>query len=229
MTAPLNLKARRRALRGTPRPPGRGRGAGRVEPAPGPGTRDDGAARRGAALPGDHGAGLQGRRLPGHDPVRRRCRDPRALRPRAGCGLRHGGRLALRRHGRRVPERRGAARDQRRRPLAAGGPGFRQGRAGEPRPLQGLCAGARAHRQLRHQLDHRLRGDTPLGPHGLPGPARGRGGGKLWDAIFAASRVDGPDPVAAWERHNADLRARTRLAQRPSISRLSVSAAPAPT
>ncbi|HEV7440523.1 MAG TPA: aminopeptidase [Methylobacterium sp.] len=32
---------------------------------------------------------------------------------------------------------------------------------------------------------------------------------KLWDAIFAASRVDGPDPIAAWERHNADLHART--------------------
>jgi aminopeptidase len=32
---------------------------------------------------------------------------------------------------------------------------------------------------------------------------------KLWDAVFAASRIDGPDPVAAWEAHNADLRART--------------------
>ena len=32
---------------------------------------------------------------------------------------------------------------------------------------------------------------------------------KLWDAIFAASRVDLPDPVAAWEEHNAALLART--------------------
>ena len=32
---------------------------------------------------------------------------------------------------------------------------------------------------------------------------------RLWDAIFAASRVDGPDPVAAWQAHNADLRGRT--------------------
>ncbi|MFK8251431.1 aminopeptidase [Ancylobacter terrae] len=32
---------------------------------------------------------------------------------------------------------------------------------------------------------------------------------KLWHAIFAASRVDTPDPVAAWESHNAELRART--------------------
>ncbi|WP_082514157.1 aminopeptidase [Methylobacterium sp. Leaf465] len=31
---------------------------------------------------------------------------------------------------------------------------------------------------------------------------------RLWDAIFAASRVDGPDPVAAWEAHNAALHAR---------------------
>jgi aminopeptidase len=32
---------------------------------------------------------------------------------------------------------------------------------------------------------------------------------RLWDAIFAASRVDTPDPVAAWAEHNATLRART--------------------
>ncbi|HTW68772.1 MAG TPA: aminopeptidase [Acetobacteraceae bacterium] len=33
---------------------------------------------------------------------------------------------------------------------------------------------------------------------------------KLWDAIFAASRVDAEDPVAAWEAHNATLMARRR-------------------
>jgi aminopeptidase len=32
---------------------------------------------------------------------------------------------------------------------------------------------------------------------------------KLAEAIFAASRVDGDDPVAAWEKHNAVLGART--------------------
>ena len=32
---------------------------------------------------------------------------------------------------------------------------------------------------------------------------------RLWDAIFAASRVDRPDPVAAWAEHNAELRRRT--------------------
>ncbi|MDR6955200.1 aminopeptidase [Ancylobacter sp. 3268] len=34
---------------------------------------------------------------------------------------------------------------------------------------------------------------------------------KLWHAIFAASRVDTPDPVAAWEAHNAELNKRTEL------------------
>ena len=33
--------------------------------------------------------------------------------------------------------------------------------------------------------------------------------GRLADAIFAASRVDVPDPVAAWDRHNAALGSRT--------------------
>jgi aminopeptidase len=32
---------------------------------------------------------------------------------------------------------------------------------------------------------------------------------KLWDAIFAASRIDTPDPVAAWASHNGDLARRT--------------------
>jgi len=32
---------------------------------------------------------------------------------------------------------------------------------------------------------------------------------KLWDAIFAASRADQPDPVAAWAQHNATLHAKT--------------------
>jgi aminopeptidase len=32
---------------------------------------------------------------------------------------------------------------------------------------------------------------------------------RLWDAIFSASRVDAPDPVAAWAEHNRSLAART--------------------
>ncbi len=31
--------------------------------------------------------------------------------------------------------------------------------------------------------------------------------GRLWDAIFAASRADQPDPVAAWKSHDANLHA----------------------
>lgn len=34
---------------------------------------------------------------------------------------------------------------------------------------------------------------------------------KLWDAIFAASRVDTPDPIAAWQTHNDALAARTNF------------------
>jgi aminopeptidase len=32
---------------------------------------------------------------------------------------------------------------------------------------------------------------------------------RLWDAIFAASRVDGADPIAEWKQHNAMLSRRT--------------------
>ncbi|MDQ8727168.1 aminopeptidase [Bradyrhizobium sp. LHD-71] len=32
---------------------------------------------------------------------------------------------------------------------------------------------------------------------------------RLWDAIFAASRVDGPDPIGEWRRHNETLARRT--------------------
>ncbi len=34
---------------------------------------------------------------------------------------------------------------------------------------------------------------------------------RLWDAIFAASRIDAADPVAAWQAHNAHLAERTAL------------------
>ena len=45
----------------------------------------------------------------------------------------------------------------------------------------------------------------------FPGEAKDVAVARLWDAIFAASRVDAPGPVAAWAAHNADLQARTRL------------------
>ncbi len=34
---------------------------------------------------------------------------------------------------------------------------------------------------------------------------------RLWDAIFAASRVDTPDPVAAWKAHDSGLHRRAKL------------------
>ena len=49
----------------------------------------------------------------------------------------------------------------------------------------------------------------------FPGEEEAVAVARLWDAIFAASRIDGPDPVAAWAEHNGALRARTeRLNER---------------
>ena len=41
----------------------------------------------------------------------------------------------------------------------------------------------------------------------FPGLSKGQAMEKLWQEILAASRVDG-DPIKAWEKHNADLKAR---------------------
>ena len=43
----------------------------------------------------------------------------------------------------------------------------------------------------------------------FPGEAEEVAVARLWDAIFAASRVEAADPVAEWARHNAELRRRT--------------------
>ena len=43
----------------------------------------------------------------------------------------------------------------------------------------------------------------------FPDLPEAEGVAQLWDAIFAASRVDEADPVAAWSAHNAALHART--------------------
>lgn len=42
----------------------------------------------------------------------------------------------------------------------------------------------------------------------FPGEAEERAVARLWQAIFAASRVDQPDPLAAWAAHNAGLHRR---------------------
>ena len=41
----------------------------------------------------------------------------------------------------------------------------------------------------------------------FPGLPKGKAMEKLWEAILSASRVN-EDPIAAWEKHNADLKAR---------------------
>jgi aminopeptidase len=43
---------------------------------------------------------------------------------------------------------------------------------------------------------------------------------RLWKAIFAASRVDQPDPVAAWKVHDANLHARCKRLNEKSYSAL---------
>jgi aminopeptidase len=49
----------------------------------------------------------------------------------------------------------------------------------------------------------------------FPGEPQDEAVAKLWDAIFAASRVDAPDPVAAWRAHDGELRKRAaRLNER---------------
>ncbi len=43
---------------------------------------------------------------------------------------------------------------------------------------------------------------------------------RLWDAIFAASRVDAPDPVAAWKAHDAGLHRRADILNEKRYSAL---------
>lgn len=42
----------------------------------------------------------------------------------------------------------------------------------------------------------------------FPELPKARAMARLWEAILSTSRADGPDPVAAWQAHNADLRSR---------------------
>ena len=45
----------------------------------------------------------------------------------------------------------------------------------------------------------------------FPGESEDAAVDKLWDAILAASRIDSPDPVAAWKQHSASLQQRAAL------------------
>ena len=47
---------------------------------------------------------------------------------------------------------------------------------------------------------------------------------KLWQAIFEATRVDQPDPIKAWEKHIADLRARANYLQAKQYTALKYTA-----
>ena len=45
---------------------------------------------------------------------------------------------------------------------------------------------------------------------------------KLADAIFAASRVDNDDPIAAWEKHNATAAQPDRMAEWAALQRVAL-------
>jgi aminopeptidase len=45
----------------------------------------------------------------------------------------------------------------------------------------------------------------------FPGVPEAEAIDRLWTAIFACTKADLPDPIAAWEQHNADLRRRTEF------------------
>ncbi|PZF77688.1 aminopeptidase [Aestuariivirga litoralis] len=48
----------------------------------------------------------------------------------------------------------------------------------------------------------------------FPGVSEAEAVDRLWQAIFACTKADLPDPIAAWETHNADLRRRTEFLNR---------------
>jgi aminopeptidase len=54
----------------------------------------------------------------------------------------------------------------------------------------------------------------------FPNLPRDEGLARLWEAIFAASRADQPDPVAAWKKHDADLHARAEQLNQKRYSAL---------
>jgi len=45
----------------------------------------------------------------------------------------------------------------------------------------------------------------------FPGVPEAEAMNRLWQAIFACTKADLPDPIAAWEQHNADLARRTNF------------------
>ena len=65
------------------------------------------------------------------------------------------------------------------------------------------------HHAPRNQLDaSSLRPRPKWAELVFPGEPENVAVGKLWDAIFAASRITSPDPVAEWKEHGANLKRR---------------------
>ena len=54
----------------------------------------------------------------------------------------------------------------------------------------------------------------------FPGLPQDEAVARLWSAIFAASRVDRPDPVAAWKEHDASLHSRCKQMNEKNYSAL---------
>ena len=200
------------------RSPRRGRHQGR--PAAGAGARPaaDGAGHRARPRAAHHRACLPGRRRAGDHALQRRRSGAVALPSCPGAELRPGRGLALRGHGQGLCGWGGAAGGARRQSDAAlrGGSGRRWRAPTAP---------------IRSPTGRRSRRSPSSTSTGISSPTRRRPGrgrcfparraqppsAKLAEAIFAASRVDGDDPIAAWKNHNASLHARTDMAQRAGL------------
>ena len=83
----------------------------------------------------------------------------------------------------------------------------------QSRHLEGLPSGSRADHATRNQLDHRCRRHSRMGRGRVPRRPARRRLAKLWEAIFATTRINTPDPVSAWKTHDADLHKRAALSE----------------
>lgn len=54
-------------------------------------------------------------------------------------------------------------------------------------------------------MEYSLCANKRLGKKVFPNLSEDKAIEKLWDAIFKCSRVDGQDPIKAWEEHNENL------------------------